>query len=284
MYYKRRILFICFVFIQYFKAYATNSLITKSTQLAHPKTESQVLQDYSGNIGTGINHKTVTATGGAVEFTPGGSNFFVFFSQTLSNDFYYEGRFYTRYNYVSQPPITNDVPISSINNPLGYGAVIKLGYDFHPTNLIDIIPYLRLNAYNNMVVVYSDLNGHSINSTAYAILPGIKIAYKVTPQFNPYVDLFGGWQQVNLSGELSTQTNSSLVSTNGSLNQKVISYEIGFSSKLTNSISLIPYMQYITTVNNPDSSAAASYTDNGFNINGLTNTQQVFGLKFSYAW
>jgi hypothetical protein len=134
------------------------------------------------------------------------------------------------------------------------------------------------------VVVYSDLNGHSINSTAYAILPGIKIAYKVTPQFNPYVDLFGGWQQVNLSGELSTQTNSSLVSTNGSLNQKVISYEIGFSSKLTNSISLIPYMQYITTVNNPDSSAAASYTDNGFNINGLTNTQQVFGLKFSYAW
>lgn len=267
----------------YSKIFAETPVISSDkSRLKTTQTESKELQKYSGNIGTGSDHATISSTGGTVEFTPGGSNFFVFFSQTLANDFYYEARIYARNNYNSQLPVFNNIPASNEHNPWGYGAVVKLGYDFRPTNLIDVIPYLRLNAYNNMAIVYQDSHGNSISSTAYAILPGVKIAYKVTPQFNPYVDLFGGWQQVNLNGTL-VQSNVS-TSMSSTLNQFVLTYEIGFSSKLTNSLSLIPYMQYVTTANNPDAISSASYENNGFNINGLTNTQQIFGLKFAYAW
>jgi hypothetical protein len=246
------------------------------------ESESQLEKVYSGVVGTGIKHNTVSAAGGAVEFSPSGSTFYAFFTQTLSNGIYYEGRLYTKDNYNAQNPIFASVPVSNENNPWGYGAVVKVGYDFHPNELIDIIPYLRLNAYNNMSVVYQDTNGDYINSTTFAILPGVKVAYKVTPQFNPYVELFGGWQQVNLSGgfpQSSTPGSATATTT-----QYALTYEVGFSSKLTSNLALIPYFQYITTQNNPDSTAAAPYNQNGFNISSLTSTQQVFGLKMAASW
>lgn len=244
--------------------------------------ESQLEQEYSGTVGTGIKHSTISAAGAAVEFAPSASNFYAFFTQTLSNGVYYEARLYTRNNYTAQNPIYPSVPVSNINNPWGYGAVLKLGYDFHPSETIDIVPYLRLNAYDNMSVVYRDTNGDDISSITYAILPGVKVAYKVTPQFNPYIDLFGGYQQVNLSGNFAQSTTPGNAS--GTIKQTAITYEIGFSSKLSSNIALIPYMQYITTTNNPDSNAAAPYANNGFNISSLTATQQVYGLKLSTSW
>lgn len=243
---------------------------------------AKVLTEYTGIVGTGIKYNTVSSTGAAVEFTPSGSNYYTFFSQTLASGIYYEGRLYARNNYTAQNPVFPSVPVSNEDNPMGYGAVIKVGYDFHPTNLIDIVPYLRFNAYNNMSVVYSDTNGDNINSTTYAILPGVKVGYKVTPQFNPYVELYGGWQKVNISGDFPQSGTPG--SSSGSLNQTTLTYEIGFSSKLTKNLSLIPYMQYVTTQNSPDSTAAAPYKDNGFNISSLTSTQQVYGLKLAVAW
>jgi hypothetical protein len=246
------------------------------------QSESQVEKEYSGIVGTGIKHTTVSAAGAAVEFAPSAANFYVFFTQTLDSGIYYEGRLYTRDNYTAQNPIYPSVPISNENNPWGYGAVVKLGYDFHPSETVDLIPYLRVNAYNNMSVVYEDSDGDSIHSTTLAVLPGMKIAYKVTPQFNPYVDLFGGWQQVNLSGNFPQSATPG--SATGTISQTMFTYEIGFSSKLAPNLALIPYMQYITTTNSPNSTASEPYSKNGFNISSLTTTQQVFGLKLSASW
>lgn len=266
-------------------AFADNIVAnSSSSNFSNPdkQSESQIEREYSGVIGTGIKNNTVTATGGAIEFGPSSATFYGFFSQILSNGFYYEGRLYVRDNYIAQNPIFPTVPISNVNNPYGYGGAVKIGYDFHASELIDIVPYLRLNAYNNMSTVYQDTNGDYIHSTTYAVLPGVKIAYKVTPQFNPYIDLYGGWQQVNLTGGFP-QSNTPSTAT-GIISQTTVTYEIGFSSKLTSNLALIPYMQYITTANSPDSSAAAPYSENGFNISSLTSAQQVFGLKLSASW
>lgn len=263
-----------------YSAYADQNYTDYKTTTNQP--ESQIEAEYSGIVGTGVKANTVSAAGGAMEFAPSGANFYTFFTQTLANGIYYEGRLYLRDNYDAQNPIFPTVPSSNENNPMGYGAVVKVGYDFHPSETIDIIPYLRLNAYNNMSTVYEDSNGDSIHSTSFAIIPGVKIAYKVTPQFNPYVDLSAGWQHVNLTGTFP-QADSPYEAT-GYIDQSVVTYEIGFSSKLSANLALIPYMQYITTANNPNSSAAAPYSQNGFNINALTATQQVFGLKLSAGW
>ena len=271
-----------FIFAVLFATTAFADNYTYTNYVSSKQSESHVLQDYSGVVGTGLKHNTVSAAGAAVEFAQSGSNYFAFFTQTLPNDFYYEARLYTRSNYTSQNPLFPSVPVSNINNPWGYGAAIKIGYDFHPSELIDIIPYLRVNAYNNMSVVYADSNGDNINSTTYALLPGVKIAYKVTPQFNPYIDIYGGWQQVNLNGDFPQSDTPG--SAAGTISQTTLTYEIGFSSKLSKNLALIPYMQYVTTTNNPNSTAAAPYNENGFNISSLTGTQQVFGLKLTVAW
>lgn len=255
-----------------------NASASSNTQ---SQSQSQILRGYSGNVGTGVRRTTISSTGAAFEFTPSGTNFYGFFGQTLGNGFYYELRGYTKYNYQTSQPIAT-VPVSSQTDPMGYGVAVKLGYDFQPTPLIDIIPYLRLQNYYNMGTVYTDNTGNAINSVTYAILPGMKIAYKVTPQFNPYIDLYGGWQQMNLTGNFNNTTTPG--STAGTVNQTTLTYEIGFSSKLTDNLALIPYMQYITTANSPDATSSTAISQGGFNVSSLTGTQQVFGLKLNYSW
>ncbi len=276
----KKISLACIISTVYLTGFAdpfSNSSSTNSNQKLNQEDDY-----YSGNIGTGIKHETISAAGGAVEFAPSAANIYVFFTQTLSNDIYYEARLYTRDNYNAQSQMFPTVPVSNENNPWGYGAAVKIGYDFQPTELIDIIPYLRLNAYNNMSAVYEDSNGDYIHSTTYSIFPGVKLAYKVTKEFNPYVDLNGGWQQVNLNGNFSQSTTPG--SSAGTVTQNLLAYEIGFSSKLSRNISLIPYIQYITTTSNPNGTASAPYSENGFNISPLTSTQQVYGLKLAVAW
>lgn len=264
------------------RVFADGSLDNSYNYTPAKPAESHFLMNYSGVVGTGIKYNTVSAAGGAVEFSPTGSTFYAFFSQTLANGIYYEGRLYTKDNYNAQNPIFTSVPVSNENNPWGYGAAVKFGYDFHPNEFVDIVPYLRLNAYDNMSTVYEDTNGDYIHSTTYAILPGVKVAYKVTPQFNPYVEFYGGLQQVNLDGNFNQSDTPG--SATASVTQQVLTYEIGFSSKLNKNLALIPYMQYITTKSSPDATAQAKYQENGFNISALTATQQVFGLKMSMSW
>lgn len=236
-------------------------------------------EDYTGILGTGVAGKTVSATGAAFELSPSGTNYYGFWTQTLANGLYYEGRLLTRYNYIAQNPATPGVPVGDENPPMGYGAVIKLGYDFKLKNAVQIVPYVRFNAYKNVSVTYADTDGTNIDSTTIGYFIGSKLAYKVTPFFNPYIDLSGGFQQVNLSGKINNVNASG-----GTNDQYVFNYEIGFASKVTNSLTIIPSMIYSTTTNNPDSAAMASYANGGFNTSPLTGTSLSYALKLSYGF
>jgi hypothetical protein len=253
-----------------------------STNESQAATTNIVDDAYSGIIGTGIRHETITAAGPAIEFTPAGMNYYLFFTQTLSNGIYYEARLYARNNYDAQSPIFPSVPVSNENNPWGYGGSFRFGYDFQPNANVDIIPFLRLDALYDMSAVYADTNGDYINSTTYGIMPGIKVACRVNTMFNPYISLYGGWNAINLNGAFPASGIGGTAS--GYVNQEVMFYEIGFSSKLSENISMIPYFIYATSSNNPDATAANSYNNGGFNINSLTDTQQIFGLKLSINW
>lgn len=267
--------------------YNKESAILPGTKISESELEAAIkkaeFDQYTGVLGTAPKHVTVTSSGISVEQSPSGAQSYLFFTQTLSNGFYYEGRIYGKYNYDSQNPVFPNVPVSSENNPMGYGAAVKVGYNFHAGDKFDITPYLRLNAYNNISVAYNDANGDFINSTTYAVLPGFKMTFKTLPVFTPYIDIYGGYQQVNLNGTL-TQGNFANIGLDGNVGQWATTTEFGFAYKVSNTLAVIPYMQYINTANNPNGDAAKSYTDGGFNISELTSSQQVFGLKLSASW
>lgn len=245
--------------------------------------EQQKIESYSGDLGTAPIDKTISSTGAALEETPSGPQVFAFFSQTLANGLYYEGRLYTKYNMQSQNPAFPDVPASSENNPEGYKAVFKLGYNFHITDDYDITPYLRLEAGKNMSLVYADTEGNYINSTNYAILPGFKQTFKLSDKFAPYIDIYGGLSQVSLTGNL-TEGPTPNQTMDGSVQQYQLTTELGFAYKITPHQAIIPYMQFVYNSNNPDTIAAEPYSKGGFNISELSSSQQVYAIKYSYSW
>ena len=122
------------------------------------------LSEYTGVLGTAPRGDTISAAGVALEEGPTGPDAYVFFSQTLSNGFYYEGRIYGKYNMLTQNPVFPEVPASFETNPLGYKGVVKVGYNFHVSKLLDITPYLRLEAGRDFSLVYADTNGNYIHS------------------------------------------------------------------------------------------------------------------------
>lgn len=251
-------------------------------KLPRNATESQVLSEYIGIAGTGVANQTVSVAGGAFELTPGGVNLYGYFTQTLSNRIYYEARLYSRYNYTVQSPIFPNIPPFSENNSVGYGFQFNIGYDFRPTRTMNIVPYLRLFNFYNANLPYANNLGNSINTVTYAITPGVKVAYAVTPDFNPYINIYVGWAEDNLNGNFTQSTTPG--SSTGVVDSIVANYEIGFSSRISNSLTLVPYIQLITLSNYPNNTAAAPYAQNGFNVTQLTTTQQIFGLRLSYAW
>ncbi len=284
-------------------AYATESntsLSTESGQIVN-QTESNItitaeelkilkklaeqakLNNYSGVPGTAPKDKTVSATGAALEETQSGPQIYAFFTQTLANGFYYEGRLYAKYNMLTQNPAFPNIQPSEENNPPGYKGVVKLGYNFHVTDDYDITPYLRLEAGNNMSIVYADNNGNYVNSTNYALLPGFKQTFKLSPKLNPYIDIYGGLVQVNLTGNLTQGPNPNQQFT-GSVLQYQLTTEFGLAYKFTEHQAIIPYTQFVYTANNPNSSAAAPYNQGGFNVSQLTTSQQVYAIKYSYSW
>ena len=245
--------------------------------------ESTIIANYDDVIGTAPRGQTISAAGAAVEETQNGAQAYGFFTQTLANDIYYEVRAYGRYNYLAQNPLFPTVDVSNINNPMGYGFAGFLGYNFHPNELVDITPYVRLNYLKNMSVVYEDSNGNFINSSTVTEMLGAKFAFKVIKGFTPCFNFSAGLQQLQLTGNFDSgpTPNTNLYST---VDQVITIAEIGFNFKVSQSSSLIPYWQYITSANNPDSVAKAPYDQGGFNISSLTSTQQAIGLKFSTAW
>lgn len=245
--------------------------------------EKEKLEDYSGVLGTAPKDKTVSATGAALEETPSGPQMFLFWTQTLANGFYYEARLYGKYNMRSQNPAFPDVPPSAENNPPGYKEVLKLGYNFHVTPTYDITPYLRLEQGNNVTVVYADTNGNYIHSTDYAILPGFKQTFKLTPNLTPYIDIYGGLVQSSLNGVM-TEGNSANQEITAGVAQYQLTTELGFAFKISEHQAIIPYTQFVYTANNPDSTAAMSYSQGGFNLSQLSSSQQVYAIKYAYSF
>jgi hypothetical protein len=248
------------------------------------RNESAVLSEYSGLVGTAPPHETVSSAGGGFEFLPNGTNVYGFFSQTLSNDIYYEARLYGRYNYITPNPNIPGIPPSNETPPRGYGVTGILGYNFHPTNLVDITPYVRVNYQDDMGPVYADTNGNHIDSKTYALLVGGKLAFKATPMFSPYVNIWGGYQPNSLSGSYTNSVTMSTIPVSGALNQTVITYEIGIGAKLSEHITLVPYWQYITAFNNPDAAASVSLNQGGLNQGNITGVAQVFALRLNVSW
>lgn len=245
--------------------------------------EQQKLDQYSGVIGTAPLNKTISATGASLEETQTGPQLFLFWTQTLANGLYYEGRLYGKYNMRTQNPAFPTVPASDENNPPGYKAVFKIGYNFHVTDTYYMTPYLRLEAGKNMTLVYQDVDGDYTHSTSTAILPGFKQTFKLTNLLVPYIDIYGGYTKVNLNGELS-QGASAMQFRTAEVNQISLTNELGAAYRITDSQSITPYLQFIYTANNPNALAAQSYANGGFNVSELTSNSQVYAIKYSYAW
>ncbi|MCC2626176.1 MAG: hypothetical protein K0R14_2049 [Burkholderiales bacterium] len=287
MSFKQKLLIVTVIFCALWmnQSGATGINANEVSQTTKEQTESYVLQQYSGVQGTAPKHDTVSSSGAAFELLPNGTNVYGFFSQTLANDIYYEARLYGRYNYVTANPNIPGIPASDENPPLGYGIVGILGYNFHPNSSVDITPYVRLNAYNNMGPVYADTDGDYIHSTTYALLLGGKLVFKATSVFSPFINIWSGFQTNDLVGSYpnaTTHNNNTLIS--GTLNQWATTYEIGMGTRLSEHITLTPYWQYTTTFNYPNNSASLAINQGGLSQSDLTGTAQAFGLKLGVAW
>lgn len=246
-------------------------------------TRKQALENYSGALGTAPKNITITATGSAIQQTPNSTQGYLFFTQTLSNQIYYEVRLWAAYNYMSQNPIFPNVSVSSIQNPPGWGASGFLGYNFHPCDLMDITPFYRFDYYDNMTIVYEDNMGNYIHSKAWGSYLGIKLVFQELRYSSPFINIWTGIQQIALTGNLQDGPSPNIVQ-NAIVNQIISNVQIGLNLKVSSYISLIPYWQYQTVANYPDNLAAAVPQNGGFGISSLTNTQQIIGMKFSVAW
>lgn len=263
---------------------AQTPVVNNESAVALPKmTESQILANYSGVNGTAPRGYAISSAGVAVEQWPNAAQTYLYFSQNLKNDVYYEVRAYGRYNYKTMNPVFSSVPVSNISNPPGYGFTGIFGYNFHPSEFMDITPYVRFNYLNNMNVVYEDSNGNFINSVGWTAFIGSKFTFKVSKVFTPFFNYYAGYQQVNLSGNLTESTKPNQVLT-AQVEQLLSIFEVGAAFKASQSMSIIPYFDYVTSANNPDATAAAPYSQGGFNISPLTSTFQIVGVKLNYAW
>jgi len=116
-----------------------------------------------------------------------------------------------------------------------------------------------------------------------AILPGFRQTFKLTHDFVPYIDIYGGYQQVSLTGNFTQGANPNQA-VNGVVNQLTMTTEFGCAYNVSEHLAIIPYFQYIYIGNNPDTVAAAPYSQGGMNISQLTGNENIIGIKLSYAW
>lgn len=114
-------------------------------------------------------------------------------------------------------------------------------------------------------------------------MPGFKQTFLLTPKFTPYIDIYGGISQVSLTGNL-TQGPTPNQQKNSSVQQTQLTNELGAAYKITEHQAIIPYIQFIYNSNAPDSTAAAPYSQGGFNVSSLTTNQQVYAIKYSVSW
>ena len=241
------------------------------------------LESNTGVLGSAPKQQTISTAGVSLEETQTGPQVWVFWTQTLANGLYYEGQLYAKYNMRTQNPAFPDVPVSSENNPWGSKEVFKLGYDFHVLDDYEIISYLRLEHGNNITITYQDNNGNYIHSYDVAILPGFKQVFKLLPKLTPYIDIWGGIIYNTLTGMMTEGSSGDNVVV-ARVNQYQLNTEFGFAYKITSNQSIIPSVRLVYTSNDPDPIAAKPYNQGGFNISGLSSSQQVYTVKYAYSF
>ena len=135
------------------------------------------------------------------------------------------------------------------------------------------MPFIRLSYYNNFSVVYASNNGDSINSETYMAQGGARLSMKINKVFATYVNYWAGYHDtyMNGTGQYASSNNPQLAGFASTL-------ELGFPYRMTKSTSIVPYLQYNTTAENPNAGATAD----PYNARVFTNVNNLIGLKFSY--
>lgn len=252
----------------------TSAITTAAAESAvKPQVSSEIQIGSSFFESAGAPVVSIRQVGISFEERPNMVDAYIFFNQLLPNNIFYEVRGYTGYNYQTNNPFLPSLPISNQTLPMGYGFVGILGYVIPLNENLTLMPFMRLSYYNNFSVVYASTNGDSINSDTYMAQAGARLSMKVNKVFAMYVNYWAGYHDTYMNG-----TGQYASSDNPQMAGFLSTFELGFPYRMTKSTSIIPYMQYNTTAENPNSGAMAE----PYNARVFTNVNNLVGLRFSY--
>ena len=222
--------------------------------------------------------KTISQVGPSVEAHQNYINFFVFVNQLCTNHLFYELRGYATYDYISQNPpapplVPTIIPVSSERNLMGYGGVGILGYNININKHVSFLPFVRLQRLTNTFAAYSDSFGNAVSSVNYAAFLGGKLSMRVTQIFAIYAQYYAGYQKSLLSGRGIFSTAG-----NPTVNALASVIEFGAPYKINKSLSITPYLVWITAGINPNQVSR----DKPYSISQLTNPNNAYGIKLGY--
>ena len=268
-----------------FDGFAGQSTQIKKSGVKEPKQSAQPVYSQIGN--SYFQHapskktepqKTISQIGSTVEALEDRMDGYLFFNQLFVNHIYYEFRAYALYHYTTKnvpksPAVNYVVTTANENNPMGHGEVGILGYNVDVNEKISLMPFVRLQHFTNAAAPYEDDFGNEIHSVSYSALLGTKLSMRVTGDFAIYTQYYAGYQRSLLSGQGVYASASQPV-----INTGVSVIELGAPYKLTPSLSITPYLQFITTFDNPNQVALNS----PYNISQFTNTNTLYAIKLGY--
>lgn len=203
---------------------------------------------------------------------------YIYFNQKFSNNIFYQLRAYYIHDY-----ITNSAPAKAVPRPddrdqeslNGTGGVFILGRIFSPNPDVKLSPFVRLQYLTNTVMPYKDSLGNEISSKSGTAYLGLNLAMKINEKFSDYIQYYAGYQRTNLDGE-------GYFSTSGdpAINSLTSTLEIGLPYKLTNIWTATPFVQWITTTNNPNNDAFNA----PISASARTSTGAVYGFKIDRSF
>lgn len=215
-----------------------------------------------------------------VHSTISDSLFYLFFNQLMTNHVFYEVRAYEVYNYISNSSLPQSLVSTSSSGAhqhhlLGYGGVGILGYNINVTPNMAILPSIRVQAFTNNFIVYLDSLGNQIGSNDYGFSMGAKISQRLTEVFAIFGQGFIGyqWSLITGKGVFATQGQATA-------NIYFAGLDFGAPYKMTNALSLTPYMQLIPALINLNKAATQSTSSFG----SLSDLVTVYGFKVGYEF
>lgn len=226
--------------------------------------------------------KTITQLGLAVEQRAAYVDAYAFINQLFKDRLFYELRAYYVYDYMTvSPPTTTPQPDASDENTVnGTGVVGILGYNFKINPKVTLMPFTRLqyltNTFSNInFAPYEDSFGNSVKSDNYTAYLGLKLSMDINEVFAIYAQYYAGYQWNILYGRGYWDTDST-----PQVNALVSTLELDLPYKLTPSWIFMPYIQWNTASNKPNSTAV----DYPYGHDSLTTTGAVFALRLGYKF